>query len=279
MSMCESTEQDPLLLDALRSEGLDTVEGAFAYGGGEDLTKPDLAHRRRTHLRITDSAGRMRDLYLKRYGRESLKDRIRRRWTYGRRRSPAGVEFDNIRAARNAGIETMREVLYAQQFDLFGATRSYLIVTAVPGDALERCFEDYLRAASEREILALTQQLGAMVRTLHDADYVHRDLYTSHVFLDHSVEHPRLYLIDLARMFSPRIRRFRWRVKDLSQLKYSAPRPWVDRFWDVLMESYGRGFDRDFLGRYHRAIDRKMYSMRRRRGKKQQPSPSGDPRA
>jgi tRNA A-37 threonylcarbamoyl transferase component Bud32 len=254
------------LLRALQREGLDTVEGAFAHVGGEDLDKPNLTHRRRTRFSVTDDTGRTHELYLKRYEPESMKARLRRRWTYGPRRSPGGVEFENIRSVRAAGVATMREIIFGEEFGLLGARRSYLIVTSVPGDALERRFEDFLRRHGAGEMTRrLTEKLAAMIKALHTAGHVHRDLYASHVFLDESDGDFGLYLIDLGRMFSPRWRKFRWKVKDLAQLKYSMPRMWVEQFWDEFLRVYGTDFDAVGMGRYRRAIDRKVTAMRRRR--------------
>ena len=260
---------DEPLLGALRREGLDSVEGAFAYSGGEDLTKPGLSHRRRTRVSLTDEAGVRHELYLKRYGAEPLKNRLRRRLTYGRRRSPAGVEFENIQAARAAGVQTMRPVAFGQELGLLGAKRSYLIATAVPGEALERCFEDFLdRHGCGERTAGLTRKLAAAVRALHSSGYAHRDLYAAHIFLDEGGEDGTLYVIDLARMFRPRWRRFRWRVKDLAQLKYSMPARWVEGCWDAFLSAYGGGFGAAALERYRRAADRKAAAMRRRSDRK-----------
>jgi hypothetical protein len=68
---------DPLE-EALAAAGLNTVAGAFAYGGGQDLTKPSLGSRRRTRIELTDRTGRHHVLFLKRYGPEGLLARLRR---------------------------------------------------------------------------------------------------------------------------------------------------------------------------------------------------------
>ena len=91
---------------------------------------------------------------------------------------------------------------------------------------------------------------------------VHRDLYAAHVFLDDSSEEMVLNLIDMARVFKPRWRKFRWRVKDLAQLKYSMPAAWVKNHWDEFLCAYLDicGGPRD---RYFHAIDRKAASILR----------------
>ncbi len=253
------------LVELLAGAGLDTVDGAFAYGGGRDLSKPGLGTRRRTRIELTAPDGATHVLYLKRYGPERFGDRWRRFMTYGPS-SPASVEFENIRAAQRCGAATMDAVAFGQEmgFGRLAARRSYLVVTAVPGDAIERCGEEFLAAhAADDGARRLTDELARLVAALHGAGFVHRDLYASHVFLYESPGGVSLYLIDLARMFAPRWRLFRWRVKDLAQLKYSMPESWVQSHWDEFLGTYldscgGRG------GRYSRAIDRKAASIRRR---------------
>jgi len=253
---CENSE----LIELLAGAGLDTVEGAFAYGGGEDLVKPGLVARRRTRIELGGHV-----LYLKRYGPERLGDRWRRFMTYGPS-SPASVEFENIRAAQRCGVATMDAVSFGHEtgFAGFSARRSYLVVTSVPGDAIERCGEDFLAAhASDDGARRLTGKLARLVAALHVAGFVHRDLYASHVFLHDSPDGVSLYLIDLARMFAPRWRKFRWCVKDLAQLKYSMPAAWVQSHWDEFLGTY-----LDNCGgsaeRYSPAIDRKAASILRR---------------
>ena len=245
----------------LAGVGLDTVDGAFAYGGGRDLSKSGLGTRRRTRIELTDPDGETHVLYLKRYGPERIGDRWRRFITYGRS-SPASVEFENIRAAQRCGVATMDAIAFGHEmgFAGFSARRSYLVVTSVPGDAIERCGEGFL--AVHDGARRLTDELARLVGSLHGAGFVHRDLYASHVFLDDSPGGVSLYLIDLARMFAPRWRAFRWFVKDLAQLKYSMPAVWVQNHWDEFLGIY-----LDICGgsaeRYSRAIDRKAASIRR----------------
>ena len=249
---------DEALLAALRAEGLDTVEGAFAYEAGADLVKHGLKGRRRTRLEVTDAAGNRHELYMKRYADEPCSVRWKRCWAHRRPCSAADVEFSNIRAARAAGVPTMQEVLFGEQ-----GRRSYVIVSAVPGDPLERCGEQFLATIEQDHgIPHFTTRLADLVATLHEAGYVHRDLYASHVFLDKRGGDFELFLIDLARMFRPLCRRFRWRVKDLAQLKYSMPTLWTVAHWDDFLAKY-LGGAAAAMPRYARAIDRKVAVIRR----------------
>jgi len=254
----------PTLREAISREGLDSVEGAFAHRGGEDLTKPNLRHRRRTRLVLTDSEGRSHTLFLKRYDSQGTWAWLRRILSGHGAAGPARTEFLNIQAVRAAGVPTMQEVICGEQTECCGIGRSYLLVTAAPGDALSRCGQEFLKRAKDRPqgLADFTRRLAGLVRSLHRAGLVHRDLYASHVFLDDSTGRADLCLIDLARVFRPRWRAFRWRVKDLAQLKYSMPGDWVAGHWDEFLTAY---LDEPGAAvRYHRAVDRKVAAMRRR---------------
>ncbi|MCJ7544588.1 MAG: lipopolysaccharide kinase InaA family protein [Phycisphaerae bacterium] len=250
---------------ALSAAGLDTVEGAFAYGGGSDLTKPSLgSRRRRTEITLTNPRGAPHVLYLKRYGPEKLLARLRRAWTYGWGTGPAVVEHDNIQRARAAGVPTMQVLRFGQDAPSLAGRRGYLVVTAVPGEALERCAEGYLSRGGPAAGAVLAVTLAELVAALHTAGYVHRDLYASHVFLEERSNEIQLCLIDLARMFAPRWRVFRWRVKDLAQLKYSMPPPWVQEHWDAFLRRYLERTRWRQGDRYNRAVDRKACAIARR---------------
>ena len=261
--MTEPASKNSELLKLLADAGLDTLDGAFAYRGGEDLVKPGLGTRRRTRIELTASDGSSHVLYLKRYGPERWSDRLKRFLTYGRC-SPASVEFDNIRAAQRCGVSTMDALAFGHEMGFAGLSgrRGYLVVSSVPGAAIERCGTGFLVTHKADGARRLTDALARQVAALHAGGFVHRDLYAAHVFLDDSPDGMSLHLIDMARVFAPRWRKFRWRVKDLAQLKYSMPAVWVKNHWDEFIGIYldicGGGKDR-----YFRAIDRKTASILR----------------
>lgn len=252
----------------LEREGLDTVEGAFAYDGGEQLAKPGLGRRRRFRLRLTGESGESVEWYLKRYGPEPWSARLRR-WLPGPGRvGAAGREVANIRRVEQAGVSTMRVMAWGAERGPLAPRRGYVIVTGVPGEALSRCFDGFLArfGGDEDAMRRFNAALVELACKLHAAGLVHRDLYAAHVFLDETPRRVKLYLIDLARVFAPRWRRFRWRVKDLAQLKYSMPAAWVERHWGAFLEAYLAGAGAPGrAGRWAAAIDRKVASMRRRR--------------
>ena len=261
---------DPMMAGLLAREGLDTVEGAFACGGGEDLSKPGLGHRRRTRLQLTDEAGAQQELYLKRYGPEPLARRVWKLLTSGHVTGEAEAEFGKIHAVRRAVKSTMEPLAWGQEPGLLGPKRSYIIVAAVPGDALERCGEEFFRR-HERDTNVLkrfTVKLAQLVQDLHRAGLFHRDLYASHIFLHEQEDDFEMYLIDLARVIQPCWRRERWRIKDLAALKYSMPRRWVEEWWDEFLATCLGDDSGDQMARWDRRIDARVEAMRRRAERK-----------
>jgi tRNA A-37 threonylcarbamoyl transferase component Bud32 len=259
----EATAEEADLLEAL---GLDTLEGAFVLVRGEELSKDRLGTRRRTRLRLGDGSGSPVQWYLKRYGPDAGPRRLARRLTGRGRAGPVQRELEAIRRLQHAGVPTARPLAAGQESDLLGARRSYIVLAAVEGDALERCLADCLDRWDEPQVQHFNAALAELVRGLHAAGWVHRDLYASHVFLDDTPDGPRLRLIDLARCFAPRWRRFRWRVKDLGQLKYSMPPAWVEQYWGEFLTGYLAGGGQ---ARWERAIARKVAAMRRRHRRRQ----------
>jgi heptose I phosphotransferase len=267
--MIQWDEVDPDLRRTLEQAcphgaGLGSVDGAFAFSQGQDLSKPDLGSRRRTRLTVTDSQGRRHELYLKRYGPGRWWQRL------GKFTSPAQTEFEAIRRVRQAGVPTMREIVVGYECPLMDG-RSFLVVSAVPGESLERGGVKWFTHADAAIAGVMTDRLAAVVRTLHQAGLVHRDLYACHVFVHDDDEAADLYLIDLARVFRPRWRTFRWRVKDLAQLYYSMPECWVENHFRRFLLYYLGRERAGQLDRWQRAILRKSESIRRRQLRKTAP--------
>jgi tRNA A-37 threonylcarbamoyl transferase component Bud32 len=261
------TEQDDAsLVEAIRQAGLDRLDGAFAFAGGTDLDKPGLGARRRTRLHLADSLGHEHLLYLKRYSRLDARGRLLAVCSAGRAGSQAWREMRNIQAVRAAGVATMQVLAWAQRGD-----RSYILVTAVPGEAIERCGNAFFARYGQNMGIcdSFTWELASLAARLHQAGLFHRDLYASHVFLDFRQDVCRLFLIDLARVIRPRLRHFRWRVKDLAQLKYSMPERWKRQYWDAFLDRYCHQCHRSDMESVARAIDAKVrrisrHEMRRR---------------
>ncbi|MBT3279283.1 MAG: hypothetical protein HN909_07525 [Phycisphaerales bacterium] len=221
----------PAITDFIAAHRLDTLEGAFDFDGGADLVKPGLGNRRRTKIDLPDAPS----LFLKRYYRLPLSKRIKtllnpRKWM-----CEAMIEHNNIRAVEAAGLRTMHPLAADVEGSLLGGRRSYTLVDAVAGETLETAIGPLVQERGEE----ITEAIATLARALHHAGFVHRDFYLCHIFADTANGPIELSLIDLARVIRPsRLRQFRWRVKDLSQLYYSCSQEFREAHWNTLLARY-----------------------------------------
>lgn len=209
-SMTVIPEFEPVLAEV----GLTDYAAVMATRQGESLIKPGLGDRERIRL---EAAGRI--LYLKRYASNA----------------PARTEWDALQAVQAAGVPTMQPVAMGA-----GEAGGFIIVTAVPGDALSRRMDELLTCRGSDPVVheGLAAQLGQLAAKLHAAGLAHRDLYTAHVFVDEVDGRLDLYLIDLARVFTPLRWKWRWWLKDLAQLKFSLPPAWRRQHWSDIQQAY-----------------------------------------
>lgn len=261
----DESRLDPFLIEWITDHGLDTVDGAFAFTDGELLAKPGLGRRTRIRIEVTDGQSRSWELYLKRYEPRPAHQRVVRRLSGRGGDCIALREYQTIATLRDGGVPTMRNIACGVETDLLGVRRSFVLASAVPGDALERIGEEFLtRHIKDGELVeVMTARLVELVRGLHSLGLVHRDLYASHIFLHEHEGRIDLNLIDLARVFRPRWRQRRWQVKDLAQLKYSMPWLWVERYWKLFLMGYLDTEVPEELSPWDKAIDRKVRQIQR----------------
>jgi heptose I phosphotransferase len=168
------------------------------------------------------------DGFLKRHWSRSRGEWIRECRLTGASGPPAWRETEAIQLCRQAGIATPS--IIAAGWQLRGAiwqSDSFLITEAVDGlaaDEYARC--PTLDIARRRALLI---SLARTARRLHQAGLVHRDLYWCHFFVrEDPVEGFAVTLIDLQRVFRPRRRLWRWKLKDLAQFVFSMPKPFAN---------------------------------------------------
>lgn len=223
----------------LRSAGLGSLPGLFAWNSGERLDKPGLEDwRQRWRIRLTDAQGTQRTLYLKRFDRPPLR-RQWERWRLARNLSTAGIEWQNARDLAGAGIRAAEPVAFGEQMVGPMERRSAILLGEAPGMSLERWVPARLPPASaDPDPTRRGRRLDGLARFVarfHAAGFVHRDLYLCHVFFDESTFEKAMKaeqafcLIDLQRVFRPRWRKRRWIVKDLAALDFSTPLDRVTR--------------------------------------------------
>jgi heptose I phosphotransferase len=137
-------------------------------------------------------------------------------------------EWRAIRRLEALGVETMQLAACGREGLNPARLRSF-VITAELADSIS--LEDYCadwpgRAPQPREKWALIRRVAQVARILHRNGVNHRDFYLCHFMLrrpwDGTAEDLRLPLIDLHRVQLRRRTPWRWRVKDLGSLYFSA---------------------------------------------------------
>jgi hypothetical protein len=196
---------------------------------GEPLDKPGLEPwRRRSRVVLQDLMGQEKVLYLKRFLFPPVKAQIERIKMGAWRHGTAWIEWNNIRRLEVIGVGTMRPIAFAEKVAAGWEVGSLLCTEQVQGESLEKWLPREWQAAAETFGPAWRQravrELAGVVARLHGGNLCHRDLYTCHIFMEVDAEARVCFrLIDLQRMFRVRLRKRRWRVKDLAALGASAP--------------------------------------------------------
>lgn len=143
----------------------------------------------------------------------------------------AGEEWHAINKLNTLGVETMTVAAYGMKGRNPARISSFIITEALENTV---SLEDYCRpwpeSPPDRKLkLALIERIASISRTLHENGVNHRDYYICHFLLVRdsiigSSEYAdlTLHLIDLHRSQIRSHTPFRWRVKDVSGLLFSA---------------------------------------------------------
>jgi ADP-heptose:LPS heptosyltransferase len=212
---------------AFHSTGLTSLHAIFSFKGGLNLTKTNLAaYRSRLRFKIESPTHRKPvTAFLKRYDRTPALSQVKNWLAFRKRASFARLEFDSTTELAAMGINTPRTIAYGEQWGSLFEQRSFIITQKIPdAEPLERKLPDCFAQATTAHNLRLRRkfilQLAAFVKRFHQTGYRHCDLYFSHIFYDGGGQ---LHLIDLSRAFRPAVLTERFRLKDITQLHYSAP--------------------------------------------------------
>jgi len=253
---------DPDYEQMLSRLGLGSIEAVFSFDGGEDLQKETLQrYRRRIRFEAEGGTG---VFFLKRYDRPPIFSQLKNWFCHGRRGSFAFFDFYPGGELAEQGIATARTVAFGEQRGRFFEKRSFVITEAIAAaQSLERRLPAYLsqrRGGDDFERRRhFIEELAGIVKRFHRTGYRHRDLYFSHIFYGQAVG---FCLIDLARAFKPRWFGERFRVKDIAQLYYSAPKRYFSRtdrlrFYFALAGRRKLGWvDKRFIRRVKRKAER-----------------------
>jgi len=143
----------------------------------------------------------------------------------------ARPEFDAARKLRELGIDTLTPLAYGCR-GVNPARQESFLVTAdlVNTISLEDYCKDWKASTPDFRVKqALIKRVGETARALHEHGINHRDFYLCHFLLEKNAQQKiqegsafRCYLIDLHRCTIRTKVPYRWLVKDIGGLWYSA---------------------------------------------------------
>jgi len=210
--------------------GLGDVRALMNFRGGS-LSK-EQGPRSVTRFSLPDEGGE-KAFFLKRHRHAPFREQIREFFRYGRFLSGGRREWENIWRIRRVGIPTVDPVGFGERREWGREVESFLISLELrEAYRLTEFIPKHLSPPLNSSLLLrkrqLLRKLALLARRMHEAGLFHRDFYLGHLFVkDREEGEMELYLIDLQRVFRPRWRIERWRIKDLASLNFSAPRGWV----------------------------------------------------
>ena len=143
----------------------------------------------------------------------------------------AGHERAALDKLKALGIDTMSVVAFGQDGKSLPSQRSFLVTNELTNVlSLEDICRNWpVKPPPMKFKRALINQVASIAKKIHDNGMNHRDFYICHFLLDIAggvAEYenciPKLFLIDLHRaQIRPKLP-FRWRVKDIGSLYFSA---------------------------------------------------------
>lgn len=130
----------------------------------------------------------------------------------------AAAEWRMLHELEQRGFGVPTPVCWAQ-----AEGRSVVVSLEVAGRPLDALLREAVHDGSQAAAAAYCSEVVApLVRRLHDSGLFHRDLYWNHLYAE-SLTGSEPRLIDVERVFRPRWRIARWRIKDLAALLSSTP--------------------------------------------------------
>ncbi len=222
---------DAEYVKAFEQFGFVSIESVFDFKAGDVLAKMNMA-KHRSRVRFT-LEGLERAFYLKRYDEPSIVLQLRNWIGHGRRASMSAFDMAWTDELAKAGINVPKTIAYGAQWGKVFERRSFIITEEIAtGVSLEQklpgVFYEICRGEQLKERIAFIEKLADFARRFHETGLRHRDFYLAHIFL---TEDQELYLIDLQRLFGPKLKPIseRFRVKDIAQLYYSSPGQFISR--------------------------------------------------
>ena len=216
---------------SLDSAGLNRFKSIMATTGGRLLRA--LPDRENWRLELHAPHGAAQGAYLKKHHVRDARSWWRAKVGAGPGKSAGRVEARNAARLARSGIAAMRLIAYGEKLHADGLLESFVLTEELTGfTQLDHFLRQRFAPRAERDHRPRDKRLARLLRDVadvaarfHRLGYNHRDLYCCHFFISEpAAAEFKIHLIDLQRVEHRRRRRWRWLVKDLAQLAYSAPR-------------------------------------------------------
>lgn len=260
----------PAFLFALQQAGLTNIDRIFALSGEAVNPKKMAAYRSRLFFHLPDGRG----IFLKRFDHPSRLAQLRAWWEHRKRLPMAFYDRWLNEKLTALGINVPTVVAWGWARHGWFEQRSFVMLAQLPNavsfeQRLPDCFADGGEFALRKQFIA---NVAEMVRRLHSAGFVHRDLYLCHLFWDAT---GKVYLIDLNRVIQPLIGRGRYVIKDLAQLHFSSPKGAISAADRLRFFKHYRQTERLTASdkRLARQIDRKARRIAARECRHNRPAP------
>ena len=194
--------------------------------------------------------------------RRTLQASDRGRLLYAKRYDTArgaDAEWRGLGQLADAGFDVPARVAHLE-----APGASMAVYAAVPGRSLDAWAVDAVREGwLQAWIDYVVAAVAPLARRLHERGWVHRDLNLSHLFAVDPRRPEPPALIDVERVFRPRWRLRRWRVKDLASLLASCPADVPGRAKGRFLLRYADGWRRSEVRALGRAVEAKAARIQR----------------
>jgi heptose I phosphotransferase len=234
----------PAFAALLARHGLADCETLFGIEAGTPLRR--LKTRENWRVDLSDEAGRITTLYLKKHHVRTLASRFRAWLGFRAPATPARAEAERTEQLAALGIPTMTVAAYAERLRPEGTLVAAFLTEELTGfEQLDLFLPRRFAGRDDAALRQLIGQVADLAGRFHRLGFNHRDLYTCHFFVkeeNQAIENGRrgslslstldsrlstpfaVHLIDLQRVQRwPAWLRRRWVIKDLAQLAYSCP--------------------------------------------------------
>ncbi len=210
-------------VESFKRLGLCSVEDFVTFNGGVGINTKVLPKFRN---RLCFKAGSPEmNFYLKTYNRPPIKVQISNWLDHGRRLSTAAYDYMPALELGKIGVKTPVIAAFGEVMGTIFEKMSFIVTEEITGGVdLEKnvpsFFQWRITGEKRRCQMEFIRELADFTRKFHKNGFCHRDYYLAHIFWG---EKAGFQMIDLQRVFKPKLLGWRYRFKDITQLYFSAP--------------------------------------------------------